>query len=139
MREQITSGTAKECLNDFFQRFGKTKELWKFAQVGSRAEGRWRINGLIPRGETMLRVYYFLELVGYKVKELEEMSPELYNVGKCICFGVLSLKSVNDELGLCDRFLTNCFMSGHKVSEGNAVVLNTISGRHLTAVEKKGY
>ena len=136
MREQITSGTASECLKDFFQRFGKADELWKFVQVGSRATDRWRLNGLVPRGETMLRIYYFLELVGYKVKELEEMSPELYNIGKCISFDTISAAAVNNELGLCDRFILKCLMCGQTITEKSIAVLKAVSDRHMPTVEE---
>ena len=107
----ITSGKAADCLADFFKRFGRTEALWRFAKVNSDAETRWRLHGTLPCGETLMRVMYFLNLVGYQVEELDSVPHELFRLAQCIACDIISPQTVSKELGMDIQSLYRYFRS----------------------------
>src|SRR3989344_8991500 len=94
------TGNTRDCLVDFFRRHGRSTELAKFAKVDRGAERCWRLRGRLPFGETLLRVRYFLDLVGYDVEELKNIHPALLIVGQCIALDLISLRDVTAEIAL---------------------------------------
>ncbi|MFA6404962.1 MAG: hypothetical protein WCW03_03120 [Candidatus Paceibacterota bacterium] len=93
----------KDCMADFFRRFGKSEALIEFAEVQSDTERMWRKHGIMPTGEVLLRVCYFLDLIGYKVEELMRVHPDIFTVGQCIAFNLMTPRIVERAIGTTDR------------------------------------
>lgn len=98
--KQQTKGTARQCLTHFFEAFGKDETLIKFAKVSAPTEGFWRLHNKMPAGQTLLRVEFFLDLIGYKVEELEKLPTELFVLGQCIACDVVSMETISLELSI---------------------------------------
>lgn len=90
----MKKGTTKECLDDFFKRFGKSDQLIDFTQVTRDTEGRWRNKGIMPKGQILLRIRHFLHLCGYEVAELQSLSPTLFEMGQGAALGCFTLSDI---------------------------------------------
>lgn len=133
----IISGKARDCLADFFKRFGRQEALWKFTKVVPQTEGTWRLGKAIPTGDTYLRVLYFLDLIGYKVGEIEEnISSELRILGQCIAMDLLSVEWVAHQCGLHTRHLYRYFRGENKSSPLRNSQFTAIVEPHTEALEK---
>lgn len=100
------TGSTEECLADFFRSYdwplGK-KLLAEFTEVGEQTVRCWRLtstapNGNDPLGKQLLKVRVFLDMVGYNVKELDELPDLARRLGKVVAFGILTLDEVREKL-----------------------------------------
>jgi len=72
--------------------------------LGVKGEGsiqRWLVGGASPQGIHLVKLRYFLEIVGYRVSalvNLKKSSPVIYRLGEAIAFGVLSSEEVTKTL-----------------------------------------
>jgi hypothetical protein len=96
--KHITAGTIRQCLDDYFKRFGRTPEIKEFTRASNNTETRWRCRGGNPEGDTALRLIIFLELCGYRLKELESVPIEVLSVARCVALGIISIESVCTKL-----------------------------------------
>lgn len=100
MKKHITKGTTRECLADFFSRFGVSERLIKFVQITPNSEERWRLGMNMPIGENLLRTQYFLQFVGYELEEFNGLPSDLIAVGKCIVLNILTVDHVTKTIGM---------------------------------------
>jgi hypothetical protein len=68
-------------------------------KVQSSTALAWFEGERLPMGENLVMLRYFLELCGYKVSELERLSPAAYNLGAIIGYGILTSEEVRRILG----------------------------------------
>jgi hypothetical protein len=134
--KQITRGKTSDCLLDFFSRFGRVEALWKFTKVDSQTETRWRKNRTVPYGENLMRVMYFLDLVGYQVEELEKVSAELLELGRCISYDVITTDSVCKELNMDVQALYRYFRRGMAPSDERISAFAAIVSRNKAALDQ---
>lgn len=97
----ILKGTTEKCLVHFRDApFSGDKKavLAKFCRVNAASTvRRWLSKGqtkLRPVGVTLIRLRYYLELLGYEVSELSKLSKPLYIAGGLVAFGLVEI----DEL-----------------------------------------
>lgn len=111
-------GTVIDCLASFSQKIGgdhKTRNtICDLLGIGHSTGKRWfSAKGVLPVGENLVRLRYLLELYGYEVFELKCLPPDVYNFGKLIAFGTISIE---DAINLLDigshRSRTNHFADG---------------------------
>jgi hypothetical protein len=100
----ITSGPVRNCLADFFARFGTPPAFKEFFGLQKASYRIWRTKGVIPKGIILLKLYYFLEHVGYDVDELRNLSQDVYrNAGRGIAFGTINLDELSETIGTDHR------------------------------------
>jgi hypothetical protein len=134
--KNIQSGTFQQCLADFFQRFGKTEALWKFAGVSSDTETQWRLHGIIPTGRIYIRVLFFLELIGYDLLELKKIPECVVNVSRCVAFNVTSLEEIDKKLLCGEKGLFRYLYGERKPLYGRAEILSVLASEHQTNLLK---
>lgn len=61
---------------------------------------QWFKHGMVPKGENLLRLRVFLEVCGYKVKELNSLEPHLRRLAILLGLQLTSLDHVVEETGL---------------------------------------
>lgn len=139
--KQITSGSTRECLEDFFRRFGRTELIWKFTRVSKATEQRWRRRGGMPDGDSLLRLRHLLHLLGYKLNEFKRLSPEMFSLGQCVVLDVLTLESLAKTIGTETRRFYSYLDGGIRMSEERLAIANKILSGNLeqlkVAVERK--
>ena len=96
----ITTGPAKNCLADFFARFGTPPAFKEFLGLQSASYRIWRNKNVLPKGITLLKLYYLLEHVGYDIDELRKLPRDVYrDTGRGIALGTISLDELSLALG----------------------------------------
>jgi hypothetical protein len=123
MKEKLMSGTTKECLADFFKRFGKNEVFEEFVGAAYKAEARWRLQGLLPVGMYLIRVQHFLGLIGYQVKELQVPRP-FFLLGQCFACKIVDVEALGKELNIKVTRLYEYIWGGVTPTEGR---MNQIS------------
>ena len=130
----------KDCLTDFFRRFSKSKALIEFAVVRSDTERMWRMHGIMPTGETLLRVRYFLELVGYNVEELlYPPTAEIVAVGRCVALNIVTTKDVLTVLGTRQpkAFYRYFYSGGNGITDQRLAGFKAIATAHQAELAQK--
>jgi hypothetical protein len=130
----ITSGSFKNCLADFFGRFGRVDALWKFAKVDPQTEARWRLHGTIPVGEAYLRVLYFLEFIGYELEELKRVPEVVASIGRCVAFDTITEESVAKRLAYQEKDLFRYTRGGVKPHQDRATTMASIVSENTSAL-----
>jgi lipid-A-disaccharide synthase-like uncharacterized protein len=104
-------GTVAECLAHYARSLppkaskgaGEAKKpLAQFADVTEHTVTTWVLHGTLPTGETLIRLRFFLETLGYQVKELRDLPRLYYHFASLIAFSVMSLKDIGAALSLSD-------------------------------------
>lgn len=100
--------TMKECLRHYVSslppRASKNvtetrRPMKEFCGVDIRTVERWMFNGKLPVGEPLVRLRFFLEIMGYKVAELKRMPEELYKLGEMIAYDAISIEAAMTAMG----------------------------------------
>jgi hypothetical protein len=67
------------------------QQIADFCGTNTHTVSDWFFRNItLPQGDTLLKLYWFLNLNGYQVLELERMKPACRNVTQLIGFGVIS-------------------------------------------------
>jgi len=111
-RPEIMRGHLKECLADLDKRLcaqapkgGKGAPVVRqpvadFCGVGLQTIRRWlNPRGETPTGEILCKLYCFLDMVGYRVIELERMPKVRRQILELIGFGLVAGNDVSSKLG----------------------------------------
>lgn len=104
---RTTSGITVKCWDDFVAQLpanpGRRKTVLQpladLAEVQYRTVCRWTEPPFALRGRQLLAVRYFLEAKGYQVEELRKLSPEVYQLGKIIAYGLMEIERARATLG----------------------------------------
>lgn len=75
----------------------------EFADVSPKTVKRWLQGTQYPIGEPLVRLIYFLQFSGFRMRELEDLSGDILQLGRLIAFQVLDAKSINKYLGYSER------------------------------------
>lgn len=128
---QLPRGTTEECLRDLFKRFpwGQLQALLaEFVQVEKATVRRWRSEENTPKGDALLRVRVFLDLLGYQVAEFQELPDVVRQFARLIAFDILSVKDAKSELdyrrekGVYDVVLRGAGLFPHREYRLSALV-----------------
>ena len=68
----------------------KLKPIADFCGVTNRSVSRWLVARRFPVGEVLIKFSCYLDMIGYRVIELERMPKSRRNFAELIGFGVLS-------------------------------------------------
>lgn len=101
MTHRAPRGTTAECLADFFKQHPEKEardKLADFVGVQELAVRRWQTGGNVPKGDSLLKTRVFLDLIGYKVKEFEELPGLTREFTKLIAFGLITEEGARDLL-----------------------------------------
>lgn len=83
--------TLKECLADFISHHKRNVDLMNFAKVAPNTERNWRVDRTEPSGEIRVKVRHFLEIIGYKIDEIDSLDDPVYKVSQCLAFEIVTL------------------------------------------------
>ena len=102
---KIFKGTTAEC----FQHLGRAiqgehlfenrKLIADFAGVESPAVYRWFRAGKPPLGESLLRLRFYMEFLGYEVAETEALDPVIRDAARLCAFRVISMSETASLVG----------------------------------------
>lgn len=104
-------GRFQECLQDFIRRLalkipklsvgsGKAKRtIAEFCGVGSQAVKCWLAQKNLPQGLSLLKFMCWLDMMSYRVVELEEMATSRRGFAELIAFGVISSEQAATMVG----------------------------------------
>lgn len=138
---EVYRGHTEECLRHFVGVFtvnvpkgsrgaGQAKvSMADFCQVQVATITRW-FGGSVssfPKGETFIRLMFFLDLIGYRVIELERLSKVSRNFAELIVFGFVSVDQAMQVLGYIDTStFYNVLLGEHRAQQKKeAVMWNT--------------
>lgn len=88
--------------NDSVQR-ALIKFIAEFVNCDYQAVRSWLVRDVMPIGENLLRLLFFLELAGRSPQALSELQPGLYDIAKLVAFRVIDLTRAMELLCLQDR------------------------------------
>jgi len=87
------------CLSDFAaERKGDYSLLASFCGVESLTVLNWFDGRQLPKGGTLIKLRFFLELTGYKVDELLMLSQVAYKVSATVGYGLLTTEEIKELL-----------------------------------------
>lgn len=93
-----TKGTALECLADLMSRAEKKsdsanwqKDVAEMCGVEVKTVQRWVTGKNPPKGLSMIRLWFYLDFLGYEVQELAGLPMFLHEVGQILSFRVITL------------------------------------------------
>ncbi len=99
-------GSTKQCVAhlgkilksdpDYYE---KRRAMAAFLHLDDQTLHRWFKHGPVLIGESNLRVQYYLEFLGYGVKELQKMQPLFRDAGRLIAFDLISIGEMADYVG----------------------------------------
>lgn len=113
-RPEIFRGHLEECLRQigvtFREHFPKGakgtllahKPVADFCGVSIHTVSRWFYEAdadTLPTGEALIKIMFYLDMVGYRVIELERMQRVRRNFGELIGYGLLTSQKAADLLG----------------------------------------
>lgn len=114
-QEEVFRGHWEECLRHYgavirskVKKFSKGSSrsrapIVNFCGVTDYTVTRWLYKGeSLPDGEALIKLMCFLNMVGYRVIELERMPQTKRRIVELIGFGVLAPKKVNELLGFSE-------------------------------------
>ena len=110
--------SALTCLGDFArERPGDYDLVANFCGVPTLRVQTWFKGEHFPHGVAMLKLRHFLMLVGYKVDELEELSPMAHSVAGIIAYGIQSPEEIQIHLEFRDiSSVYNTLLRGNHVT-----------------------
>lgn len=82
----ILYGDTDKCFRNFVEKAGNcnaesVKMLADFVGISREAAQKWMIGQRTPIGENLISLRYFLDNIGYRVEELETLTPEVRQLG----------------------------------------------------------
>ena len=101
----IFAGTTMQCLEhlkDAVQDEGyieMRRNVAAFADVVEATVDRWLNHIVEPSGESLLRLRFYLEFLGYDVAELHELQESVREAGRIVAFGIVSLADLAKMVG----------------------------------------
>lgn len=107
MAQPIFSGSALECLKHYLNRLpppttragaAARNPIISFCQCARKTIRHW-MRGQPPIGTMLVRVRYFLDAHGYRVEELERLTPLIRDLGALVAYGILNLKQATEAMG----------------------------------------
>ena len=117
------------------------RPLKDFCNVGDAALGIWmRDPGKkkMPIGEPLLKLRFFLELMGYEVQELTELQPVIYRLASMIAFGAVTAADAQAYLGYTDHNAINRMVLGRgSALKDKLAKINELWDLHKDEVEQK--
>ncbi len=108
--KEVFRGHLEECLQHFAVVFGKRwpkgakgtdrakKPIANFCGVGTHSVTRWIKTGILPVGMARIRFMCYLDMVGYKVLELEKIPQARRNFLELIGYSLLSIEEATKLL-----------------------------------------
>jgi len=124
--DEILREHLDECLRHFAQRLlerapkgsreaGMVKKpLAEFCGVSVDSVSRWLSGRIFPIGEQYFKLACFLDMVGYRVMELEEMKLNKRNLAELVGYGVLTGHELAKALGYTKTSSLYCFLQDHQ-------------------------
>ncbi len=112
-RLEVMRGHLQECFNHFSTHFAlqvpkQSREIGMlkmriatFCGVTTQSISRWLNEKILPEGETRIKLMCYLNMVGYRIIELDRLSPpvSLGNFVELIGFDLLSSRDAVTLLG----------------------------------------
>lgn len=97
-------GSTKECFTHLVKGMGDNllssrKLIASFTGVLDSTVARWIKDSVAPKGESLLRLRFYLEFLGYNVEELLELNPLIRNAARLCAFQVETLTTVAHLVG----------------------------------------
>jgi hypothetical protein len=122
--------------------FSKGKDtLARFLGVNAHTVRRWFSGGASPIGMPLIKLRYFLELLGHKISTLElikEKTPALYGLGELLAFDVITMSYAISELGYTDQHSVFRLMHGNNsCTSEKELLIQKVCSDHKTALTKK--
>lgn len=114
MNGEIFRGHTEECFSHLIKwfnskihrgqhgRFAAMKPMMDFCEISRQTVERWMDESLeciSPKGEILLKLLCYLDLLGYKVIEFERMPKVLRNFAELIGYGILSAQQASELVG----------------------------------------
>jgi len=136
----ILTGTIEECFYHLVTD-GKANELHLrdlTAWVGAvwHPTGRsWALGQKFPKGMNLLKLAYYLEQVGFGVKELQALDPDVRLFGRMMAFGLLDLNGALQLLGFAGSYgdvVLSAILRGKALQSGPRRLLKTYVDSHMT-------
>ena len=143
----IFTGTLAQCLAHFAKtefQGDKRAELAKFAKViGESTIRRWFNQSQLPAGEAYIRTMYYLEHLGYELKEGKKPLPaEIQDAGRLLAFDIVTaddlLKAGNIPLTEGGKSaLYGAFRGTRQFSAGRYAAFAKFAAPFKTRLEEK--
>jgi len=73
-------------------------ELAEFCQVVAGTALGWTEAGMLPKGETLIRLQHYLAALGYSIDELDHLPAPAFKLGQAIAFGTVTVSMAADAL-----------------------------------------
>ena len=108
---EIYRGHLDECLEDLSGRLNRRhpkgshradqdrQKIAKFCGIASSSVLRWLNGGVEPQAAVRIKLMCYLDMVGFRVIELEEMKESRRKFLDLIGFGIITLAQATQELG----------------------------------------
>lgn len=128
-------GTTSECLKHLASVTKNDKEkirfIANFCGTGLITTEGWLKGAGFPRGEYLFKLKYYLEFLGYKVKELEYLDKEIRDAARVCAFGILTLSELAGFVGYSGT-------QRGEYNRGNSIdtLLTVLRGSHGVSVKK---
>ncbi len=91
--------SVERCLADFFRRFDEKAILMEFAHVSEHTVDTWRNRGVTPKGDHLVRIRHFFELLGYEIDEIKTLCDPAYRVSQCLAFDLVTTEALQKTFG----------------------------------------
>lgn len=100
----IFKGTTVDCLKHLGSKLPKDRQdqiasIASFTDSSQRSVSGWLKEAPPPSGASLIRLRFYLALIGYEVSELASLSDSIRRVAKLFAFGVLSLSDISAHVG----------------------------------------
>ncbi|MFZ1987879.1 MAG: hypothetical protein WAV21_02505 [Minisyncoccia bacterium] len=100
----IFTGTTAECLAHLAKatkvdHFAKRKTIASFVGVGDSTVYRWFKEMMLPVGEPLLRLRFYMEFLGYDVVELQSLNPPVRDAARLFAFRISTLSEIAQLVG----------------------------------------
>ncbi len=101
----ILVGDTRECLKDYFERYPTDEAqglVARFTGANGQTIKDWDTGKYRPNGELLLKLRCFLDLVGYRVIEFEELPDVARQFARLIAYDIFSLEDAKQALDYRD-------------------------------------
>jgi hypothetical protein len=133
----MIKGTFKECLQHYLKKYAKDSTvICGFTTITTSSERRWRTKGILPVGVNLIRVIYFLDLLGYQIEEIVQLDKVTYIVGKAVAFDLITADAVAIEIGVLSNSFYRYFY-GAKASPDTLVKIEALASQFGAQVEAR--
>lgn len=122
-RKEVLRGHLEECVRHLGADIVVSTKGWReaaklkrpgadFCGVTIDTMNRWFNGGPLPVGETLIKLVCYLDLIGYRVIELERMPKGRRNFAELVGYGLLSGKQASELLGYASPSTFYAVMQG---------------------------